>query len=59
MRRDMNSPEYFEHEYFEDANLDLDFFHYSAEQRELIQECLHFKAAHNLRKMGLQALTDA
>lgn len=39
--------------YIDDANLDLDFFHYSEEIRQLIGECLKFKGEHNLRKMGL------
>jgi radical SAM superfamily enzyme YgiQ (UPF0313 family) len=39
--------------YIDDANLELDFFHYSQETRSRIQECLRFKAEHNLRRMGL------
>jgi radical SAM superfamily enzyme YgiQ (UPF0313 family) len=39
--------------YVDDANLELDFFHYSDELRELIRECMQFKAEHNLRRMGL------
>jgi radical SAM superfamily enzyme YgiQ (UPF0313 family) len=39
--------------YIDDANLELDFFHYSTEMRQLIRECLRFKAEHNLRRMGL------
>jgi radical SAM superfamily enzyme YgiQ (UPF0313 family) len=39
--------------YIDDANLALDFFHYSAEMRQLIRECLRFKAEHNLARMGL------
>ncbi len=53
---DLNSPEYYSREYLEDANLDLDFFHYTAEHRALIMECLRFKAAHNLRMMGLPSV---
>jgi radical SAM superfamily enzyme YgiQ (UPF0313 family) len=39
--------------YIDDANLELDFFHYSAEMRRAIRECLRFKAEHNLQRMGL------
>ncbi len=39
--------------YIDDANLELDFFHYSEAMRCLIRECLRYKAEHNLRKMGL------
>lgn len=39
--------------YVDDANLELDFFHYSDEMRELMREVMRFKAEHNLRKMGL------
>lgn len=39
--------------YIDDANLELDFFHYSDEMRELMHECMKFKAEHNLRRMGL------
>jgi hypothetical protein len=39
--------------YIDDANLELDFFHYPADMRSLIRECLRFKAEHNLRRMGL------
>jgi radical SAM superfamily enzyme YgiQ (UPF0313 family) len=39
--------------YIDDANLELDFFHYSPDQRALIRECLKFKAEHNLSRMGL------
>ncbi len=39
--------------YIDDANLELDFFHYDEETRRWIQECLRYKAEHNLRKMGL------
>lgn len=41
--------------YIDDANLELDFFRYSDEMRELMHECMRFKAEHNLRKMGLLA----
>jgi len=47
----------FRRHYVDDANLELDFFRYSSEQRELIRECLRFKGEHNLRRMGL--LEDA
>jgi radical SAM superfamily enzyme YgiQ (UPF0313 family) len=43
--------------YIDDANLELDFFRYSAEMRSLIRECLRFKAEHNLRRMGLMPAT--
>jgi radical SAM superfamily enzyme YgiQ (UPF0313 family) len=39
--------------YTDDANLELDFFRYSRGMRALIQEGLRFKAAHNLKAMGL------
>ena len=39
--------------YIDDANLELDFFHYSSAMKELIRECLRFKAEHNLKRMGL------
>jgi len=39
--------------YIDDANLELDFFGYSAETRTCIRECLRFKAEHNLARMGL------
>jgi radical SAM superfamily enzyme YgiQ (UPF0313 family) len=39
--------------YVDDANLQLDFFQYSADVRVLIRECLRFKAEHNLSRMGL------
>jgi radical SAM superfamily enzyme YgiQ (UPF0313 family) len=39
--------------YIDDANLALDFFRYSPAMRELIRECLRFKAEHNLARMGL------
>jgi len=39
--------------YVDDANLELDFFRYSDAMRELMRECMRFKAEHNLRKMGL------
>ena len=45
----------FRRHYVDDANLELDFFRYSPEQRELIRECLRFKGEHNLRRMGLMA----
>ena len=45
--------ERFTRHYRDDANLSLDFFHYSDEMRDLIRACLRFKAEHNLRKMGL------
>jgi len=43
----------FRRHYIDDANLELDFFRYTDEQRELIRECLRFKGEHNLRRMGL------
>jgi anaerobic magnesium-protoporphyrin IX monomethyl ester cyclase len=39
--------------YIDDANLELDFFRYSPDMRQLIRECLRFKAEHNLERMGL------
>lgn len=39
--------------YIDDANLALDFFHYSDEMKAIMHECLKFKAEHNLRQMGL------
>ena len=39
--------------YTDDANLELDFFRYSPGMRDLIRECLRFKAEHNLKAMGL------
>jgi radical SAM superfamily enzyme YgiQ (UPF0313 family) len=39
--------------YIDDANLELDFFHYSAEMKQLVRECLKFKGEHNLKRMGL------
>jgi hypothetical protein len=39
--------------YIDDANLELDFFRYRPEVRHSIQECLRFKAEHNLKRMGL------
>jgi radical SAM superfamily enzyme YgiQ (UPF0313 family) len=43
----------FRRHYVDDANLELDFFRYSPEHRELIRACLRFKGEHNLRRMGL------
>jgi radical SAM superfamily enzyme YgiQ (UPF0313 family) len=42
--------------YIDDANLDLDFFRYGPETRQLIRDCLRFKAEHNLKRMGFPAL---
>ena len=39
--------------YIDDANLELDFFHYSPAMKDMIRECLRFKAEHNLERMGL------
>ena len=39
--------------YIDDANLDLDFFHYSEAMRDGIRACLRIKGEHNLRQMGL------
>jgi anaerobic magnesium-protoporphyrin IX monomethyl ester cyclase len=39
--------------YIDDANLALDFFHYSDGMKAIMRECLKFKAEHNLRQMGL------
>ena len=41
--------------YIDDANLELDFFHYSDEMRAMIRECLRYKAEHNLKKYGWEA----
>ena len=53
-RRSSDVPAFRRH-YVDDANLELDFFRYSDEQRELIRACLRFKGEHNLRRMGLLA----
>lgn len=45
--------EAFYRRYTYDPHLDLDFFHYSAEARAMIEACLKFKGEHNLRRMGL------
>ena len=39
--------------YIDDANLELDFFRYSDEIKNLMRECMRFKGEHNLRTMGL------
>jgi radical SAM superfamily enzyme YgiQ (UPF0313 family) len=39
--------------YIDDANLELDFFNYDAPTRTGIQDCLRFKAEHNLKRLGL------
>ncbi|GAB4345322.1 MAG: radical SAM protein [Gammaproteobacteria bacterium] len=39
--------------YIDDQALALDFFRYDRERRDLIRECLRFKAEHNLRAGGL------
>jgi hypothetical protein len=39
--------------YIDDANLELDFFHYGSDMRELMRLCMKFKAEHNLKRMGL------
>lgn len=39
--------------YIDDANLNLDFFRYSVEMRELMRSCMKFKAEHNLVRMGM------
>ena len=44
---------YYRRQYIDDANLELDFFHYTEEHRALIRECLRFKGEHNLRRMGI------
>jgi radical SAM superfamily enzyme YgiQ (UPF0313 family) len=38
--------------YTGDPALEADFFHYSAEMKALIRDCLRFKGEHNLRAMG-------
>ena len=49
----MDDTDRFYRYYIDDFNLDLDFFHYSPATRDLIRECLRFKAEHNLARMGL------
>ena len=49
----MDEREAFYSYYTDDANLELDFFRYGAGMRDLIRECLRFKAGHNLKAMGL------
>jgi anaerobic magnesium-protoporphyrin IX monomethyl ester cyclase len=39
--------------YIDDGNLELDFFDYEPAMREMIRECLRFKAEHNLKNLGL------
>jgi radical SAM superfamily enzyme YgiQ (UPF0313 family) len=39
--------------YIDDANLELDFFRYSRDVRDLIRAGLKFKAEHNMKAMGL------
>jgi len=41
----------FRRQYMDDANLELDFFRYSPEMRNLIRDCLRYKAEHNLSRM--------
>jgi anaerobic magnesium-protoporphyrin IX monomethyl ester cyclase len=41
--------------YINDRNLELDFFRYDEETRQMIRAALRFKAEHNLCRMGLQA----
>lgn len=43
---------YYRH-YIDDNNLELDFFRYSPDMRNMIRECLRYKAEHNLVGMGL------
>jgi anaerobic magnesium-protoporphyrin IX monomethyl ester cyclase len=43
--------------YIDDANLELDFFRYGPEMRDLIRTCLRFKAEHNLEAMGVRWTT--
>ncbi len=43
----------FHRHYIDDANLELDFFHYDAATRDMISACLRYKGEHNLRAMGL------
>lgn len=49
----MSDLDRFYRHYIDDANLALDFFHYSDEMKAMMGECLKFKAEHNLRQMGL------
>jgi anaerobic magnesium-protoporphyrin IX monomethyl ester cyclase len=39
--------------YIDDANLELDFFHYDDATKPWIRDCLRYKAEHNLKGMGL------
>ena len=39
--------------YIDDANLELNFFAYSDRVRDLIRQCLKYKAEHNLCRIGL------
>lgn len=50
---DINDFDRFYRHYIDDANLGLNFFAYSDQVRDLIRQCLRFKAEHNLRRMGL------
>jgi len=43
--------------YIDDATLELDFFHYRDEMKDLMREGLRKKAEHNLRMMGWSAST--
>lgn len=47
----MEDADAFHRYYIDDGNLELDFFRYSCGVREMIGECLRFKAEHNLRRM--------
>ncbi len=49
----MDDFDHFHRHYIDDANLELDFFHYAGEVRTMIRECLRYKGEHNLRRMGL------
>jgi hypothetical protein len=39
--------------YIDDANLELDFFHYDAPMRDAIRAAMRFKGEHNLRRFGV------
>ncbi|MBL8219767.1 MAG: B12-binding domain-containing radical SAM protein [Bryobacterales bacterium] len=47
----MEDAEAFHRYYIDDGNLQLDFFRYSRGVREMIGQCLRYKAEHNLRRM--------
>jgi radical SAM superfamily enzyme YgiQ (UPF0313 family) len=50
---DVSDFDRFYRHYIDDANLELDFFHYSSDMSELMRLCMKYKAEHNLKRMGL------